>query len=232
MGRRLRCDLGGYVYHVLNRGAGRGVIFHKDGDYAAFESVLDEAAAEVPMRLLAYCLMPNHWHLVVWPSGDGDLSRYMHWVTLTHTRRWHEHYHKTGTGPLYQGRYKSFPVQEDDHFFSLCRYVERNPLRAGLVRRAENWPWSSLFRRTQSLPAPRLSIWPLAPPADWPERVNRVETAAELERIRQSVRRGSPFGGEDWCAQTAKALGLESTLRPRGRPKREKGSGSFSDFRT
>jgi putative transposase len=222
MSRRLRCALGGYVYHALNRGAGRATVFQKDGDYAAFEAVLAEAADEVPMRLLAYCLMPNHWHLVLWPQGDGDLSRYLHWLTLTHTRRWHEHYHLTGTGPLYQGRYKSFPVQEDDHFFVVCRYVERNALRAGLVRQAEAWRWSSLWRRAQAPRTPWLSAWPLPRPADWPARVQRVETSAELARLRQSVQRGRPFGEEGWCVQTAEALGLQSTLRQRGRPRKQR----------
>jgi putative transposase len=97
------------------------------------------------MRLLSYCLMPNHWHLVLWPRADGELSDFGHWLTLTHTQRWHAHYHNVGTGHLYQGRFKSFPVARDEHFLQLCRYVERNPLRAGLVRRAEAWQWGSLW---------------------------------------------------------------------------------------
>jgi putative transposase len=222
MSRPWRCAPGGYVYHALNRGAGRAALFQKDRDYAAFEEILAEAADAVPMRLLAYCLMPNHWHLVLWPRHDGDLSRYLHWLTLTHTRRWHKHYHVTGTGPLYQGRYRSFPVQKDDHFFTVCRYVERNPLRAGLVRRAAAWHWSSLWRRAQAAPTPWLWPWPRAAPADWAERVRRAETAAELERLRESVRRGRPFGAAGWRARTAAALGLVSSLRPRGRPRQVK----------
>ena len=101
-------------------------IFHKDGDYEAFERILGEALEHVPgMRLLAYCLLPNHWHLVVWPRHDGALSDFGHWLTLTHTQRWHAHYHDVGAGHLYQGRFKSFPVAQDDHFLRVCRYVER-----------------------------------------------------------------------------------------------------------
>ena len=129
----LRIAEGGLVYHVLNRGNARRAFLHKAGDFAAFERVLGEAKAEVPMRILAYCLLPNHWHLVFWPHEDRDLSRFMAWLTLTHTQRWHAHYHNVGTGHLYQGRFKSFPVQEDDHFYTVCRYVERNGLRAKLV---------------------------------------------------------------------------------------------------
>ncbi len=121
------------------------------------------------MRLLAFCLMPNHWHLVVWPRHTGELSDFGHWLTLTHTQRWHAHYHDVGTGHLYQGRFKSFPVAEDDHFLQLCRYVERNALRAGLVERAEQWRWGSLWHRYQgeTPPPPWLSTWPVAEPADW-----------------------------------------------------------------
>src|SRR5947199_244179 len=93
MGRPLRASLGGYVYHVLNRGNGRCTIFEKDGDYAAFERVLEQALERVAgMRLLAYCLMPNHWHLVLRPRADGELSAFGHWLTLTHTQRWHAHH--------------------------------------------------------------------------------------------------------------------------------------------
>ena len=177
------------------------------------------------MRILAYCFMPNHWHLVLWPHTGPDLSRFVRWFTLTHTQRWHAHYHNTGTGHLYQGRFKSFPVEEDDHLYCLCRYVERNALRAALVKdRAEDWLWGSLSRRL--LLAGRedelLSPWPVPYPEDWVERVNRPETEAELQPIRRSVKRGQPFGSDGWVERTAKRLGLGQTLRPQGRPPKTK----------
>src|SRR2546421_1056738 len=134
MSRRLRCALGGYVYHALNRGAGRATLFHKDGDYAAFETVLAEAGDEVPMRLLSYCLMPNHWHLVLWPEKDQELSEFLRLLTVTHTQRWHAAHGTAGTGPLYQGRFKSFPAQQDEHLITLCRYTEQNAARARLAK--------------------------------------------------------------------------------------------------
>ena len=163
MGRPLRVAAGGVIYHVLNRANARGRIFERPGDFEAFERVLGEAQSRIPARILAYCVMPDHWHLVLWPSRDGDLTRFMAWVTLTHTQRWHAHRQSAGVGHLYQGRYKSFPVQSDGHFLIVCRYVERNPLRAGLVARAEDWRWSSLWRRGKeglSTP-PWLSPWPV-----------------------------------------------------------------------
>ncbi|MEO8497102.1 MAG: transposase, partial [Planctomycetota bacterium] len=121
---------GGLVYHVLNRANAKMPIFEKQGDSEAFEQVLEQAVERFEMRLLAYCLLNNHWHLVVWPREDGELSRLVGWLTLTHTQRWHAHRHSTGSGHVYQGRFKSFPVQDDEHFLTVCRYVERNAQRA------------------------------------------------------------------------------------------------------
>jgi putative transposase len=219
MPRRLRHAAGGYVYHVLNRAAGRATLFAKPADYGAFRKVLVEAHDWLPMRLLAYSLMPNHWHLVLWPAEDGDLSEYMRWLTVTHTQRWHAHYHTEGTGPLYQGRFKAFPIAEDEHLLTVVRYVERNPLRANLVTSAAQWRWSSLGQVAFGLAGPPLDAGPVPRPGNWVEYVEAAQTEAELAAIRRSVSRGAPFGAEGWQKQTAEALGLQSTLRPRGRPK-------------
>jgi putative transposase len=127
------------VFRVLNRGVGRRTLFDKDTDYAAFEHVVEETLRIRPMRLCAYCLMPNHWHFILWPLADGDLTAFMQQLTNTHVKRWKEHRHEIGYGHLYQGRYKSFPVQSDEHFYRVVRYVERNALRANLSPRAEAW---------------------------------------------------------------------------------------------
>jgi putative transposase len=137
MPRHLRFSSGGYVYHVLNRAVARDRIFAKLRDYEAFEEVLVAAKQRVPMRLLAWAVLPNHWHLVLWLRGDGDLSEFMRWMTVTHTQRWHAAHRTSGTGPLYQGRFKSFPIEEDEHLWTVLRYVERNALRANLVQWAE-----------------------------------------------------------------------------------------------
>lgn len=223
MGRPLRISTGGLVYHVLNRAnAGIG-IFDKAEDYPAFERILEEAVEQVKMRLLAYCVMPNHWHLVVWPHKDGDLSRFVGWLSLTHTQRWHAHRRNAGTGPLYQGRFKSFLVEPDEHLWTVCRYVERNALRAGLCTRAEQWQWCSLWRYTSADPAARalLADWPVPRPQDWLDRVNRAESEQELASLRRCVNRGQPFGSTEWVDRMTKRFGLESVFRPRGRPRRE-----------
>jgi putative transposase len=184
------------------------------------------------MRLLAYCLMPNHWHLVVWPQGDGELSDFGHWLSLTHTQRWHAHYHDVGTGHLYQGRYKSFPIAQDEHFLHVCRYGERNPLRADLVRQAEDWRWGSLWQRQQAEAARTvlLGTWPVPEPADWLAEVNRPQIAAELAAVRRSVERGQPYGAAAWPKRAATRLGLESTFRPRGRPRKKPDFANISRF--
>ena len=210
------------MYHVLNRAVGKLTLFEKDEDYAAFERVLEETYDRMEMRLLSYCVMPNHWHMLIWPHEDGELSEMLRWLTVTHTQRWHAHWHSAGTGPIYQGRFKSFPVQSDDHFITVSRYVERNALRANLVERAQDWRWSSIWRRCQrdkSL-VRILSDWPVSRPRDWTRRVNRPLTQKELDSVRRSVRRGRPFGDDTWTKTIAKELGLESTLRPRGRPRK------------
>jgi putative transposase len=222
MARPLRTAPGGLVYHVLNRANARRKIFDKDEDYVAFERVLAEAQKRVPMRILAWCLMPNHWHLVLWPMRDGDLSDYMRLVTLTHTQRWHAHRASAGMGHLYQGRFKSFVVQNDSHLLTVCRYVEGNALRARLVERAEHWRWGSLSRtngRAEGLL--RVDDWPVPRPDDWPAIVNRP-TTAEIESVRRCSQRGTPYGHVTWMQDIAVKLGLECTLRPRGRP--QKGS--------
>ena len=225
MARQLRAAEGGLIYHALNRANGRLALFEEASDYDAFLSVLTEAVDRHAMRLLAYCVMPNHFHLIVWPVGDGDLSKFMGWVSLTHTQRWHAHRHSAGSGHVYQGRYKSFPIQSDEHLSVACRYVERNPLRAGLVDRAEYWRWGSLAQHAKSentTNLPTLTRWPITRPRDWVSRVNKPQSPAEEEALQRSIRRNQPFGSSDWQSVTAQRLGLESTFRDRGRPKKPK----------
>jgi putative transposase len=221
MPRRPRLAAGDLAYHVLNRRVGRLPLFEKPADYAAFEEILAEAHAQTRIRITAYCLMPTHWHLLLWPRRDGELSEVLRWITVTHTQRWHAYHHTTGTGPVYQGRFKSFPVQTDKHFFTVARYVERNALRAKLVPRAEDWRWGSLGRRTQGNPTLTawLSAWPMDAPPNWVARVNRPHSASELEALRISVQRGRPFGDDGWVRRMARRFGMEATLQPRGRPK-------------
>ena len=195
-------------------------MFEKPEDYEAFERVLSEAHQVVSLPILAYCLLPNHWHFVVRPVADGDLSAFFRWLTHTHVMRWHAHYHTEGTGHLYQGRFKTFPIEDDDHLYAVLRYVERNPLRANLCERAEEWKFGSAWRMAHGDDSSRsiLSTWPLPRFSDWADYVNLPQSDAELEAIRRSVKRGTPYGSETWITQSATRLELKHTLRSRGRP--------------
>ncbi len=218
MPRRQRFSSAGYVFHVLNRGAGRQRIFDADDEYDAFVTLLERARVRTDMRVLAYCLMPNHFHLLLWPQTDDALSDFMQWLTVTHSQRRHAHLGTAGTGPIYQGRFKSFPVQEDDHFLSVARYVLRNALRANLVRRAELWKWNSLWQTEQQRSDVELSRWPVLPGSQWLDYVNEPQTESELAAIRHSCQTGRPFGIKDWVKTTAQRLGLEKSLHSRGNP--------------
>ena len=223
MPRTARVAPGGMIFHVLNRANNRAPMFEKDQDYLAFLRVMRDTLAKKPMRILSFCLMPNHWHLVLWPQRDGELAAFMQAVTTMHVRRWRLNRHSVGEGHLYQGTYKSFPVQDDDHFLAVCRYVERNALRGNLVERAEHWLWGTLWQRHQRVSPedyPAIHEWPLPRPRNWTSLVNRAQTKAELDALRTSVTRGRPFGSDAWQKRTAKRLGLESTFRSRGRPRK------------
>ncbi len=218
MPRTLRASRGGVCYHVLNRGNAGARVFHQDADYEGFVELIAAANRRLFLRVLAYCLMPNHFHLVLWPRLDGDLSRWMQWLMTAHVRR-HHRVHGS-SGHLWQGRFNAFAIEHDAHLVAVLRYVERNPVRANLVSRAEDWRWSSL-RWWRSAGRPDfLADGPVPRPDDWPRHVDEPEERPELEALRTSVVRGRPFGGERWAQRTATRLGVESTLRPRGRPRK------------
>ena len=219
MPRAARASVGNQCYHVLNRGNNRKHVFFKEGDYFAFMKAVAHASVEVPMRVLAWCLMPNHFHLVLWPLEEGDMSRWMHWLLNTHVRRYHKHY--GSSGHLWQGRFKAFPIEHDEHLLTLFRYVERNALRAGLVERAEQWTWSSLPYWEQRSDGP--SYWhegPVARPERWVDWVNKPATDVELRQLRESVKRGRPYGKVAWQQSMAARLGVEASMRPQGRPRK------------
>jgi len=220
MGRPPRADEAGAIYHALNRGNARHGIFFKDADFEAFERLIAEGLQKFPVDLIAYQWMSNHWHMILSPQVDGGMSAFLGWITLTHTQRYHARHGTTGYGHVYQGRYKSFPVQDDDHFHVVCRYVERNALTANLVKRAQDYPWGSLFNWLGGDSPIQLAPWPIRRLPGWIQRVNQALSKKELDALGNCVQRGLPFGNEAWTTKTAKRLGLESTTHPRGRPKK------------
>ncbi len=231
MPRKTRTLFGGFCYHIINRGNGRARVFHGEADYREFVKLRAATGERLAPRLLAYCLMPNHFHLVLWPRQDDEVSRWMQWLMTAQVRR---HHRRHGSdGHLWQGRFKAFPIQRDEHLLSVLRYVERNPLRAGLVARAEDWPWSSLGISDPTDPAapvageldpalePPLNAGPLPRPSNWRDWVNEAEDPGQLAALRHSVKRGVPWGTPIWIRRTAVRLGIGPSLRPRGRPPKQ-----------
>jgi putative transposase len=220
MPRQSRVTPGGLVYHVLNRTVARLPLFRKESDYEAFEQIMIEAHQRHPLRILAWCLMRNHWHFVVWPREEGEVTAYFRWLAHTHAMRWHVAHNTVGCGHLYQGRFKSFPVQQDEHFFRVCRYAERNALTGHVVKRAEDWRWGSLWARRQGSEDLKalLSQWPMERPRNWIALVNQPMTAKEAEGVQICIARSRPYGDEHWQEVQAKRLGLTHTLRSEGRP--------------
>lgn len=161
MARPRREVSGGQVYHALNRGVRRSLLFKTPCDYEGFKCLMDAAATRVPMRVLAYTLMPNHWHLVLWPEQDGAISAYLKWLAGTHACHFNLRYRHSGA--VYQGRFRSVPVYDAVQLLRVLRYVESNPVRAGLVSRAELWRWSSASPSSDVVltpsPVPRPPNW-------------------------------------------------------------------------
>jgi putative transposase len=199
MARIPRSVLVGHCYHVINRGNRRATVFHDARDYDAFMNILAATAARFDVGIIAACIMPNHFHFVLRPMAKGELSRWLHWVLTTQVARYRR-VHGT-EGRIWQGRSKTFPIQHDAHLLAVMRYTERNALRAGLVTRAEYWPWGSLrWRGAQRSPV-ELMESPKALPPDWNRWVNEAQTSAELEALRRSVNRQLPFGDAEWIKQ-------------------------------
>jgi putative transposase len=178
MARTLRITRANHVYHVMNRAAKRSILFENATDYLQFERTVESALARFPMRILAYCLMPTHWHLLLWPRSDGDVSRFMKWLSATHARRWNESHGTVGFGAVYQSRFKCVWVENDEHLVRVWRYLDRNPLVADLVIRAEEWRWCSLWHRMRGSFSHVLCDGPICLPANWLEVLNEPVTRA------------------------------------------------------
>lgn len=209
MPRPHRAEFSGEIYHALNRGNARNPIFFKDADYEAFERVDSEGLEKYPVDLIAYQWMKNHWHMVLSPQKDKATSAFLGWVTMTHTQRYHAHNKTAGYGHVYHGRFKSLPVQGDEHFHTVCRYVERNALTAKVVTLAEDYRWGSLWNWCGGDSVINLSPWPVKRLPRWIDRVNQALPKNETDALKNCVKRGCPVGSEKWVQETAEQIGLD-----------------------
>jgi len=221
MARQPRIDVAGEIYHVINRSNARWRIFKTPEDYASVLDCLEETLEKHPLDIFSFCIMPNHWHFAVKPRQNGDMGKFFGKFTQKVTQRWHAAHHTAGSGHLFQGRFKSFLVEKDPYFIQLMKYIESNPLRAKMVKQAEDWEWSSLNLRinNKEQAAKVLTAWPVDMPRDYLKDVNKPLPKPKLEDIRKSILRSNPLGNELWTKQTVKKYDLEYTIRQPGRPK-------------
>lgn len=192
MPRPRRSCAAGEVYHLINRGNKKARIFIEAADYQGFVTAMADASERTGVRHMTFCIMPNHFHIVAQSSADNDVSAYMQRLMNAHIRTYQERHGTKGTGHIYQGRYRPIQVMTDYQFLNVCRYVDANPLRAGLVDRAEHWPWGGLALKKSRDGRNLLSSWPVPRPADWLDRVNRQQSEASLKEIRKAIARGRP----------------------------------------
>lgn len=173
------------IYHVVNRGNGRAVVFRKPADFDVFVHLIGEAKARYPVKVIAYCLMSNHFHLLLQPESGEALSQWMQWLMTSHVRRYHRHYHSSGH--VWQGRFKSFVIEEDAHLLTALRYVEGNPVRAGMVASAREWPWSSHRENLGEMARGVTDEAPIALPSGWAGFVDTPLTDRELRGLGQGL---------------------------------------------
>jgi len=222
MPRQARVSVADTIYHVINRANGRQTIFHTEKEYKHFEILMQEAKDLTGMRILAYCIMPNHFHFIIYPRTDTDLAEFMGWLTTTHARQYRTKTNTIGHGHLYQDRYKSFPVETNEYALTLIRYIEQNPYRAKLVEKSEDWQWSSLYRREKGSVKEKclLDTLPIDLPGNYLSSVNDVFKNDDLNDIRYSVNKGKPYGTRGWIEKMVVKFGLDHTVRGPGRPKK------------
>jgi len=214
------------IYHVINRGNNRQRVFLKKQDFAAFLEALAQLRERKPFTLYGYCLLDNHFHLLIRPRG-ASISRIMQSLLISHTQRYHRN-HRSG-GHVWQGRFKSPVIQNDEHLLTVLRYIEANPLRARVVTRAEDYPWSSYRVHGLGEASPlvdslinyeELSPYPVVRQRKWAELVHRPLDEQRLAAIRRSTETGLPYADKAWVQRLAKKLALDLTIRPRGRPRK------------
>jgi len=218
MPRQARDVAVGYIYHVLNRGNRKQTVFHKEKDYSVFLELIKIAKEKFPIKIFAYCLMPNHYHFALMPLQVDHLSKWIHWLTTVHARRYHYHYQTSGH--IWQGRFKNIIVQDDHHLDTVLKYIERNPIRAGLVKSAWNWPWSS-YRECQGEKLnDLLDEQPVKLQMGWKEFVTSPIETTELDNLRKCIKQQFPYGDEKWKHEVSQQLGIQCFMKPRGRPKK------------
>jgi putative transposase len=211
--------LEGIPYHITQRGNARQQIFFEDRDYLLYLDLLKHSCQEEHLSIWAYCLMPNHIHLIAAPERGTSMAQAMARTNADFARYYN--LRKRSSGHVWEARYHSTPLDEC-HLWRAMAYVERNPVRAHLVSYAENYPWSSARLRVAAQ-TDVIDLKPWQAKYDWPRWQEALRTSIEEEafgeRLREASRRGRPFGNQEFVDDLEKRCGRGLRPRPVGRPK-------------
>ena len=221
MARLARVVAAGYPHHVTQRGARRQTTFFNDQDYAAYLDLLRRHCRQADLAVWAYCLMPNHVHLVVVPGSADALRAGLSETHRRYTRR--VNFRQGWRGHLWQERFASF-VLDEPHLWAAVRYVERNPVRAGLATEPADWPWSSAGGHLGLRADPLLSSpAALAAFGPWDRYLSATDREEDLERLRRHGRTGRPCGDEAFVRHLETVTGRTLLPGRPGRPRKSQG---------
>jgi putative transposase len=221
MPRRARIVGPGYPHHIIQRGNNREKVFLDKEDYEKYLSLLETYSEKKETSILAYCLMPNHVHLLVRPSEDDGLAKMMQGITLCYTQYFNKKNERTGR--LWECRYHSTVVDEERYLWAVCRYIENNPLRARIVRKPEGYPYSSAKAHILGKKDPLLRevLLDKRELGEYKKFMKIEEDKLLQEEIRHQTRSGRPLGDVDFLETLLERLGCNLCFRPKGRPRKE-----------
>ena len=198
MARKPRKLPGHHPLHICNRSAGQLTIFQSIADYVRFETCLKEMISNFPLRLFAFCIMPNHYHLLVEGETGPAVIKGLHWLGTTHAVRLRRDTSSIGRGAVYQNRFRAYPIQRNGAFYRVAHYIERNPVDANLCRSPDDWLWSSAKpEKSQDL---NLAEWPISKPKNWMETIRKPLDEIVRDEIRCHETLQHPLGDPDWVA--------------------------------
>ncbi len=221
MPRIARIVYAGYPHHIVQRGNNKQTVFFDDEDRQEYLRFLNKYTDECGCKLNSYCLMKNHIHLLLNPQHKNSLSKTMQKLSLRYTQYINKTYKRTGR--LWECRFHSCVVEKEAYLWSVCRYIERNPVRTGIVKEPIQYKWSSAkanttFDHQNKLVEP---IWKGYLERDeYSKFLNQSDDKDEIERIRKSTFSGIPTGSEKFIQHIAKELGISLKRRKKGRPKK------------
>lgn len=221
MPRTARIVVPNLPYHITQRGNYRQDVFEDDEDRVSYLSWINDYSKKYKLSIVAYCLMDNHVHFIVIPRDDFSLAKVF---SISHMR-YSQYFNKKkkASGHLWQGRFYSC-VMDDDYLVTSLRYVERNPVRAGIVRKPWQWKWSSagehVGQRKGIIDIEKITTLIDTSHEEWKGYIDLAENKEEVENIRKHTLLGRPLGTKDFIAKLGKRLGRVLSVLPRGRPKK------------